>query len=92
MKWPFTPSISKQDMANRKNALLRCSIEKVIIIFCQHILKCELYYLNRILPLRIDVTYLTPCSYQFDDVQCFSIFIANTNKHTCTCCKTSYVK
>ena len=77
MEGPFTLSISKQDMTNRENQLLRCSVEKVIIIFYQYIMRLQY--------LRIDAIYLTPYLCQFDDVQCFSIFIANTNKHTCTC-------
>ena len=84
MEGPFTLLISKQDMTNRENQLLRCSVEKVIIIFYQYIMRLQ-YSISRTLPLRIDAIYLTPYLCQFDDVQCFSIFIANTNKHTCTC-------
>ena len=81
MKGLFTLSISKQDMANQKNQLLRSSVEKVMIIFYQYNMKFDLHYLNR----AMNIIYLTPYLFQFDDVQCFSIFIANTNKHTCTC-------
>ena len=63
MKGPFTLSISKQDMANRKNPLFKCSVEKVITILYQYIMKLEYsmaFELNRTLLSRIDIIYLTP--------------------------------